>query len=119
MNESGLIQSLKAKIEARHVEAVRALQVLEVYLRECQVPTPESLKIPAKKHGKRRGHGTFRDRVTVVLSDTWSTVDEIARAAGLEVQAVRGVLYAANREELGIEARRTERGAEFRRRATN
>ena len=40
--------------------------------------------------------------------------DDDDDAAGLEANKARGVLYSPNKDSLGIESRRTDRGAEFR-----
>lgn len=120
MNENGIVEELREKIERRHRDALAALDILETYLRETVVPTPpqasSSVKKGARRMSKRTGRiGTYREQVLRVLDATWMTVDEIATKAELDPKRVRGVVYAIHRDSWGIAARRTKRGAIFHR----
>lgn len=120
MKQNIIVEQLRTQIESRYREALKALDVLAAYLNECQVMAPpEAMQDVGGGNGDNatgRRSGTYRERVIRVLAERWMTVAEIARASGVEPKNARGVLYAPTRAEFGIEARKTDRGAEFRRR---
>lgn len=117
MNENGIVKQLREIVDAHHKKALEAVEVLEVFLRECQVPALKKMAETQAKTGKTgKRTGTYRQQVLAAMSDSkWMTIQEIASAASLENSEVRGVLYAPIRDKLGIRTQRTDRGAEFRR----
>ena len=94
------------------------MEILATYLNECIVPNlgepTTAHKTPRKTVKKRRRRGTYRARVLRALNSEWQSVDELKLKTGIDAEKIRGVLYAPNRDALGIETRRTERSAEFR-----
>lgn len=105
MNESNLVEALREKIEARYKESLHALDVLQNYLTECEVPEPPHVAAKPLEPTKCEENGSYRQRVLAVLGEKWEDIDSIARLSELQAKRVRGVLYATSLAQK-IESRR-------------
>jgi len=120
-----LIARLAQRIESKHQAALQALNTLRAFFDdECHnngTQFNSFAELAASQLGAntaKSGLRSFRETVLNALSDVkWQTVDEIVDESRLDAKSVRGVLYAPTRDDLGIEARKTDRGAEFRKRS--
>ncbi len=111
--DSTLVKTLRDQIEARHREALRAVDLLQRYLDECHVPDAQDVERETSETTTCRADGSFRQRVLAVMDDTWRNVEAIAELAGVEPKQARGVLYAKSVFE-SLESRRINGSAHFR-----
>lgn len=86
-----LIDQLRAKIDDKHSEAVRALSIIAAYLESEQSSGLSRLVAIYGRAGK-----TNRELVVDSLGESARTVDEICSVTGLTVKQVRGVIDAPN-----------------------
>lgn len=105
MNETDLVGELRQKIEARYEESLRALDVLQNYLSECEVPAPRHIAAEPLDPTKYGRNGSYRQLVLSVLDEKWTDVGTIANRSGLTTKRVRGVVYATSVAEK-IESKR-------------
>jgi predicted Rossmann fold nucleotide-binding protein DprA/Smf involved in DNA uptake len=88
---STLSEQLRRQIEAKHKEALQALEVLERYFEDGATAQENGDKPKAKR---RAGNGSNRDKVLAIVDHEFASVGEISKRTGLDAKQVRGVLNA-------------------------
>ena len=88
-----IIEQLRHSIDAKHAEAIRAMETLAAYFEE---PSPQNngSQIETKRRSPRKGTGNIRNAVLAALGKAYLSVEVAAKETGLEPQQVRGVLSA-------------------------
>lgn len=90
---SQLIKQLRRTIDAKHVEALHALETLADYLEES-VTLANGHHKAQKKRPPRAGTGKIRNAVLSVFRQDYCSVRAVAEKTGFEVRQVRGVVNA-------------------------
>lgn len=102
--DSDLIEYLRAHVEARHQEALAAIETLQAALGG----------LPRDDVACCR-NGSFRACVLKVLTDDWQSIAVIVNASGVDAARVRGVLYAKPLLGVSCESQRVDGRIAFRR----
>lgn len=110
-----LVDTLREQIETQYREAIRALDVLQRYLEECQVPDPRHVGGVDETPTNYGRNGSCRQRVLAAIDHQWRNIDSIAESAGVEVKQARGVVYARGIYDEKVESARRGGRAVFRR----
>ena len=87
------IDQLRRALEAKHTEAMRLLQRLQLLLEEPLIQV-NGEPIAAKKRPPRAGTGKIRNAVLPVFSRDYLSVEAVAKETGFTVAQVRGVVSA-------------------------
>ena len=90
---SPIVEQLRRSIEAKHAEAIRALETLAGYLDE-PVAQGNGREPAPRKRAPREGTGQIRNAVLAAFQREYLSVEMAAKETGLEPRQVRGVLSA-------------------------
>ena len=88
---NAVVTELREKIDAKHAEAIHALETIQKYLDES-TPIKQSYGMPLQKRDNRPGEVSIRDKVLGIIGREWATVSEIVSRTDLTTKQVRGVL---------------------------
>jgi hypothetical protein len=103
-DDSRLIDELKATVETRHRNALRAIETLRDFLTENMPASdmvPNRPPIIGELIAYLHGNGSVRERVRRAIQGRYLSVEEIVAETGLTRTQVRGVVYAKDvREKL-------------------
>jgi hypothetical protein len=94
-----LVKTLRAEIDRKHQEAVKALETLSAYLSDAQLkdalPSDPVARIVSAKPEKVRSspRGSKVARVLSAISSEPKTARQVADELGMKIQHVRAVLY--------------------------
>jgi len=88
-----IVEQLRRSIDAKHAEALRALEMLAGYLNEPVALGNGTPDIP-KKHAPRAGTGKIRNAVLAAFRQDFLSVEAAAKQTGRTPSQVRGVLSA-------------------------
>jgi hypothetical protein len=91
---SDFIENLRTAIDAKHAEAIRALQVLESYLNDAPSAMDVPQRSPASVARRQEPVGSIRERVLSIIASDWAGVPSMAKKLGLDGKQVRGVVLA-------------------------
>jgi predicted Rossmann fold nucleotide-binding protein DprA/Smf involved in DNA uptake len=103
-----IIEQLREQVEAKHKEALAAIETLAAYLSSSPTEAVTVRTTAEIVEQKLAGtyEGTNREMVLAVLKKGWQTVDELCKQTGLNAKQVHGVLHAIDIKE-GIEQNRS------------
>jgi len=88
-----IVEQLRRSIEAKHVEALRALDTLAAYLVE-PITAANGLPMQSKKRSPRSGTGDIRNAVIRVFGTDYTSVPAAVQKTGLTALQIRGVVTA-------------------------
>ena len=88
-----IVENLRKAIEAKHQEALRALETLRCYLKHPVVSEHPQLRDQGKE-SQEADRATIRERVLEQIRDQARSVREIEANTGLTKRQVRGVISA-------------------------
>jgi hypothetical protein len=88
-----IVQQLRRAIDAKHKEAVRALEMLQAYLEE-PAPAPKRPQKSAGKPPSRAGTGRIRPPVLAAFQKGYFSINAVAEQTGFTALQVRGVVLA-------------------------
>lgn len=98
----GILDDIREKVEAEHLEAIRALQVLERYLTQSTAKAGIDGSAKAEVADQPEGKKTsIKEQVLAVIRTRWASTAEIHQVTGLNPKQIRGVLNSSSaREEI-------------------
>ena len=92
-----MIDELRGAIEAKHTEALKALEILKGYL-DSELPSNGLARKGTKKPPKYPT-GSIRDKVVKALSGAARTIRDVADETKLAPKQIRGVVGAPDLKE--------------------